>query len=209
MYKLSITNICGGKDMEKWEVLDENGIPTGEIVDRTDKKVNKEGFYHLGVDIWIINSDNKFLIQKRSHLKKKEPNVWAMTGGSAMYNETSLEALVRETKEELDIDIFTNLVKKVTRFKTGSVWIDTYVLKYDYDILKMKLQEEEVSEVKWATLEEIDELHQNGEFIKNRLEFVRKFLKDEISEKKEKKKSKNKTIKLLTKKYNKYKIKNI
>ncbi len=62
----------------------------------------------------------------------------------------------------------------------GNVWIDTYILKHDYDISKMKFQEDEVSDAKWATWEEINELVKNGEFIKHRWEFVNKFLKDEL-----------------------------
>ncbi len=45
--------------MELWEVLDDNGNPTGEIIEKYNQKVFYRGFYHLGADVWIINSDNK------------------------------------------------------------------------------------------------------------------------------------------------------
>ena len=61
--------------MEYWEVLDGEGKPTGEIMKKYDKEVFDRGFYHLGSDVWIINSNNKILIKKRSPLKKLEPNV--------------------------------------------------------------------------------------------------------------------------------------
>ena len=129
-----------------------------------------------------INSDNKILIQKRSQLKRLEPNVWAMTGGSVILGENSLETIARETKEELDIDIDVSKLKLITKFKTGNVWIDTYILKGDYDISKMNFQKDEVSDAKWATWDEIDELVNNGQFIKHRWEFVNQFLKNEIEE---------------------------
>ena len=44
----------------------------------------------------------------------------------------------------------------------------------------MKFQEDEVSNAKWATWNEINTLVNNGEFIKHRWEFVNKFLKDEL-----------------------------
>lgn len=47
----------------------------------------------------------------------------------------------------------------------------------------MKFKEDEVSEVKWASFEEIDDLVNKGQFIKNRWEFVSKFLKNEIENK--------------------------
>ena len=68
--------------MELWRVFDEEGKPTGEIIERYDKRAFDKGVYHLASDVWIINSDNKILIQKRSHLKKLSPNVLGMTGGS-------------------------------------------------------------------------------------------------------------------------------
>ena len=103
-----------------------------------------------------------------------------MTGGSVILGENSLETIVREAKEELDIDINVDNLKLITKFRTGNVWIDTYVLKCDYDISKMKFQEDEVSDAKWATWEEIDDLVNNGQFIKHRWEFVNQFLKEEI-----------------------------
>ena len=65
----------GNEVMELWEVLDDNGNATGEIMEKYDQKVFDRGFYHLGADVWIINSDNKILIQKRAKQKKLEPNV--------------------------------------------------------------------------------------------------------------------------------------
>ena len=50
--------------MEYWDVLDENGNPTGEIMKKYDEKVFERGLYHLGSDLWPINSENKILIQK-------------------------------------------------------------------------------------------------------------------------------------------------
>ena len=166
--------------MELWEVLDGDGNPTGEIMEKYDKKVFERGMYHLGTDVWIINSENKILIQKRSEQKRLEPNVWAMTGGSVILGEKSPETIVREAKEELDIDINPDDLKLITKFRTGNVWIDTYILKCDYDVSKMKFQEEEVSDAKWATWKEIDDLVSNGQFIKHRWEFVSKFIKEEI-----------------------------
>ncbi|MCI8352355.1 MAG: NUDIX domain-containing protein [Clostridia bacterium] len=172
--------------MELWEVLDDKGNPTGEIMEKYDNTVFDRGLYHLGTDIWIINSENKILIQKRSKNKKLEPNVWAMTGGSVIMGENSLEAIVRETKEELGINVDSNKLKLITKFKTGNVWIDTYLLKDDYEISKMKFQKEEVTDAKWATYNEIDELVNKEMFIKHRWEFVSEILKKEINNKKEK-----------------------
>ena len=62
----------------------------------------------------------------------------------------------------------------------ADVWIDTYILKCDYDISKMKFQEEEVSDAKWVAWTEINELVNKGQFIKHRWEFVSKLIKEEM-----------------------------
>ena len=62
------------------------------------------GFYHKPVWIWIINSNNEILVQKRSHLKKNHPNEWDMpSAGHVIAGETSIQGAIRETYEELGI----------------------------------------------------------------------------------------------------------
>ena len=55
--------------MELWNILDENGNPTGVTLDKNDKRAWEKGAYNQGVDAWIINSENKILIQKRAPQK--------------------------------------------------------------------------------------------------------------------------------------------
>ena len=167
--------------MEIWDILDENGNLTGKTMSKGDKLVWQEGIYHLGTDVWIINSENKILIQKRSPQKKFEPNVWAMTGGSVMKGETALDTLKRETMEELGIELNEEKAIKIKRYKTGNVWLEVYIVRQDVDLSKVVLQEEEVAEVKFATFDEIEKLFQNNLFISNRWEYVRNEIKEFIS----------------------------
>lgn len=169
--------------MEMWEVLDSKGNPTGEVMKKNEPGFFERGLCHLGAEVWIINSDNKVLIQKRSIQKKLYPNVWAMTGGSVILGENAKDAIVREAKEELNIEIDANKLILITKIKlpSYSLFIEAYIIKQDYDIDKMKLQEEEVSDVKWATIEEIDNLVNTGNFIgDNRWSLVREIVKKEI-----------------------------
>lgn len=166
---------------EVWDILDENGNITGKTMYKGSKTVRKPGIYHQGVDAWIINSENKILIQKRSHKKKLEPNVWAMTGGSVIKGETLLEALKRETLEELGIELNIDKAIKLARYKTDNIWTEEYLIKQEVDLEKIIMQEDEVSEVKFATFEEIEEIFNNNMFIKERWEFVREKIKQYIN----------------------------
>ena len=165
--------------MEIWEILDENGNKTGRTIERGNKI--PEGFYHLGTDVWIINSKNQILIQKRSANKKSDPNVWAMTGGSVVIGENSFEAIQRETYEEIGIKLNPNNLKLVSKLKIGNSFIDTYFTKQDIELKDVIMQESEVSDVKWATFGEIDNLYNNGNFMKNRWQYIRELIKEYIN----------------------------
>ncbi len=161
--------------METWDILDKDGKITG----RTMKKgeIVPKGYYHLGADVWIINSENKILVQKRSPQKKQSPNVWAMTGGSVIKGETSLQTIERETKEELGIQLNMEKVQLIKRYKTGEVWLDAYIVRQDIKLENICMQEEEVSKVRWATFEEIEKLFDKRQLLANRWEFVRELMK--------------------------------
>lgn len=58
---------------------------------------------HVAVAV-IINQDDEFLITKRS-ADQHQGNKWEFPGGKVENNETSQEALYREIREELGIEI--------------------------------------------------------------------------------------------------------
>ena len=164
---------------EMWQLYDFNENPI-EVVDRNNPKVWDKGIFHMGADIWMINDDKKILVQKRSKYKKLEPNVWAMTGGSVIYGETPTQTIVREAKEELGIDLNPNRLQFMTEFKTQNVWVKTFILKQNLDISQMIFSEDEVADAKWLTWNEIDDLVKDDNFIQNRWNFVKDYLKEEI-----------------------------
>ena len=120
------------------------------------------------------------MIQKRSEQKRLEPNVWAMTGGSVIKGESALDTLKRETLEELGIELIVEKAIKIHHYKTGNVWLDEYIVEQEIDLKDIVMQAEEVSDVKFATFDEIEKLYQDNMFIKNRWEFVREKIKEYI-----------------------------
>ena len=145
--------------MEKRDLYDQNKKLTGLTIFK-DEEI-KEGYYILMVVAFIQNSEGKFLIQKRSESKGGE---WAFTGGHPKAGESSLEGIKTEVKEELGIEIDNPILFKEASGK--NTFCDLYYIKQDVDLNEIVVQEEEVSEVKFALIEEIDNLFDNGLFKK-------------------------------------------
>lgn len=147
--------------MEYWEIYNRFRQKT-EKVHKRGYPLN-DGDYHIVVHIWIRNSSGEYLIQKRAETCSVLPGLWAVTGGSAILGESSKEACLRETKEELGIDLKSpNLAFTLIRHNN---FRDVWLAKEDIELGDIKMQAEEVSEVAYATKEEIYELAAQNNFM--------------------------------------------
>ncbi len=117
--------------------------------------------YIMMVVIFIQNDNNEFLIQKRSTDKGGK---WATTGGHPKSGETSLQGVITEVKEELGIEINNPILFKQANGK--DTICDLYYIKKNINIEDITLQREEVDNVKWASINEINDLMNNNEFNK-------------------------------------------
>ncbi len=162
---------------EIWDILNEDGEPTGKTTVRGAGFL-KPGEYHLVVHIWIISPDGKILIQKRSHKKKLMPGEWAATGGAAISGESSFQAARRELFEELGIPSTPQTLKKILRLKRRNSLLDVWVIGCDTPIEKLKLQESEVSKVRWVTKQELEEMINAGKYHNYGKEYFEKVLNE-------------------------------
>ena len=149
---------------EIWGLCDENGNLTTKRIFRGQKI--PQGYYHKIVHLCIISSDGKLLSQQRSPLKDTFPLYWDVTvGGSTILDETENQAMTRELKEELGIDIdFTN-ISPIFLIK-GTDFIDYwFFIKYDVDLKKLTLQKDEVKDAVYYSIQQVEELISQGKFI--------------------------------------------
>ena len=126
------------------------------------------GFYHKPVWIWIVNSKNEVLVQKRASVKKSFPNYWDMpSAGHVEAGESSIKGAVRETAEELGIITNEEDYIYVGEYISQVTWEigQVYLLKKDIELEDIKLQVEEVDEVKWLSFEEFKKLFYSQDFI--------------------------------------------
>lgn len=152
------------------DVLDNDGNLTGEIKDK--KQVFKDKQFCRAVHLWIINpKTRKILIQKRTEEKENHPNEWDLScGGHVKSGESSKDAIIRETKEELGIDISKDKFIKAFEIKhdgNRKYFFDVYVLERDVDMTEIVLQKEEVSEVQYFSINELENMYSlNLNFVK-------------------------------------------
>lgn len=145
------------------------------------------GFYHKPVYIWIINSKNEILVQKRAACKIRHPNKWDMpSAGHIVAWESIIDWAIRETYEELWVKTNENDYKFICEYinDRARVIAQVFLLKLDLDIDKFKLQKEEVAEVKWLTYDEFIKLFYSEDFVESDNEYkeiVLKMLKDNFT----------------------------
>ena len=90
------------------DVYDINRNKTGKVIDRHSNDRLSTGEYHLVTEAIIINSRNEILLTKRASTKQKYPLMWECTCGSCIKGENTLQAILRELKEELGINFKEN-----------------------------------------------------------------------------------------------------
>ena len=148
--------------MESFDVLNEYGEFTGKIATR--EECHKNGYWHRAVYAFIIDNNGNVLLQKRSANKKLWPNMWDVTvGGHVDRGEFGRQALIRETKEELGIEISDEdikyLVGSTSINEQGDIinkhYNECYLITKNIDVSNIVIQKEEVSEVKYFSREEL------------------------------------------------------
>lgn len=148
--------------MELLDIVDENNNFTGKSKDR--EMIHKEGLLHREVGVIIINEKNELLLEKRAATKKQSPNKWNFCAGHIESNETPEISMIREMKEEIGISAnieelkFINTYRANRKLNNGqhnNMFIYIFLFKTDKEIKDYKIQIEELSEVKYFSIDEI------------------------------------------------------
>lgn len=127
--------------------------------------IHQNNLWHREVAIWIINEKNELLFQRRSPKKKLAPNKLSITAGHVDAKEPEIIAALREINEEIGLSFKEEDLNLLGVFKNeqeGNYCFSyTYLLKTNAKIEDMTMQEDEVSELKYITIEELEERIRN------------------------------------------------
>lgn len=159
----------------------------------TRKEVHRKGLWHRAIVVAIVNEDNKILMQKRSATKDKNPNMWDVSAaGHISAGQDALSAAAREINEEISVLLgyrteikdfrYMYSYRKQEKIREGYMerqFYDFFILReFGLDDRTIHFQKDEVQDVKFMDLEEIEDLERKG-LIVNRPEVydvLRKFL---------------------------------
>ena len=146
--------------MELVDIYNERYENTGKTKERGTTTLKE---YRKACFVWILNSENKILVQLRSKEAAHYPDLWAATSGGVDAGETSLDAVIRELKEELGLNIKEKELTFIGTYKRINDFVDTYLLEKDIDINDVTIQKEEVQGVKWMSINHFEKLIARGE----------------------------------------------
>ena len=146
---------------------------------KTDKTYIKgdtipDGYYPMVVMVVIRNSKGEFLMQKRVESKGGD---WGVTGGHPKAGETPIEGIISEVKEELGLD-FTN--ESFIEYDSGCDGKDCYKMYFvtkDLDLKDIVIQEEELTEVKSFSMDELNKMVKIKELNENQIACFNKVCK--------------------------------
>lgn len=96
--------------MEYLDIVDENGVPTGKIAERT--AAHKQGLRHRTSHVWILRERAgkvEVLLQKRSQNKDSFPGCYDISSaGHIPAGVDFIPSALRELKEELGCSVSEN-----------------------------------------------------------------------------------------------------
>lgn len=133
---------------EVWDLYDSAGNRTGKTMMRGEEVPT--GYYHLAVHIWPINSKGEFLVQRRSPNVQWKPNLWAVTGGSAISGEDAITAARRELLEEIGLEVEPESMQQIACLRRTNSFCSVFAVRTDWKAETFQLQTEEVSAVAWC-----------------------------------------------------------
>lgn len=159
--------------MEFWDVYDKNRKPKGyKIMRGGDRRLGK-GEYHLTCHVCLFSADCRMLIQKRNGYKGLWGGLWDITaGGSVLAGESSGAGAARELIEEIGVSADFSSVSPAMTFYHAECISDYFFVEMEVVPEELSLQYSEVTDVRYASREEILAMVRSGEFVPYKESFI-------------------------------------
>jgi len=146
---------------ELWDIYDRDGERTGKLHRRGDPL--GEGEYHLCVHVWMRMPDGRYLLTRRAP-EKPFPGLWETTGGSALAGEDSLDAALREVREETGLRLDPERGEMLFRFWGDHFLCDVWLFRQALDLAEIRLQPGETCAFCAGDADVVRRFAKDGEF---------------------------------------------
>jgi isopentenyldiphosphate isomerase len=162
--------------IELIDVLTPDGRPTGAR--KPKEAVHRDGDWHRAAHVWIVAADGRVLVQRRSERKENNPGLWDVSAaGHLSAGESAVDAALREVREELGLSLGLHELELLATMRESCVlnegaYIDheiheIFLVRRDVDLQSLRLDPEEVAEVKW-----VRQLRPDGTFVPHEQEYA-------------------------------------
>ena len=154
---------------EMIDIYDENRNKTGLVLPRKTKL--EKGQYMLYVIALIENGNGQYLVTQRTMDKKWAAGHWEIPGGGVAAGESAFQAVCREVFEETGLDTSNCEEKVIYSYRNEDLergdnyFTDIFVLNIDFTLEDVKVDPEEVMDVKLADVKEIKRLNDEIGFL--------------------------------------------
>ena len=161
---------------EYFDIVDENGNPTGETIER--KEAHRKGILHRTAHVWIARRRKgrvELLLQKRCQDKDSFPGCYDISSaGHIPAGADYIESALRELKEELGINVTGDMLQECGFHRMhfddvfhGEEFIDNqlakvYLMWLDKEAGAFTVQAEEIDSVMWIDFEECKKAVENN-----------------------------------------------
>ena len=125
----------------------------------------RKGEYGLVVCVWVYDGKGKLLLTRRAP-EKSFAGTWENSGGAVKAGENSLQAIVRELREETGIRANPEAFELLQSARDKNCHFDFYCLRKAVPIQQVVLQPGETDDAKWVTFEEVHEMIERKEICK-------------------------------------------
>jgi len=149
--------------IDQYEVLNDQGHKTGEVLDRIT--MHQQELWHGVVNVWIINMRGEILMQLRAPGVELSPNVWDVTVGTHLRpNESTTDAALRGVHTELGLEFTTEDLKHLFNIQcanpmpngtTHKVFGHVYMINKDVDLKTLHFNPEKITRFAWFRLDEL------------------------------------------------------
>ena len=160
--------------MEWLQLFDINENPINKKIIRGF--VPNDGEYIMIVYLFIIDKQGEILLEL-----DKDTNLWVVPGGHVDTNNPIVN-IKREAMEELGINIDDENIHNMTTIVKNNRLFKLFYIDSEIDTKSMVLSEEEVSKVRYYSLDEINKMIDSKTFKENNVMFIEAY-KEFINEK--------------------------